>query len=253
MKRHSFFSIVAIFLCMAAFNGLPSLAQAANTPPATDSTGNLLPVLSPDGVTVLPGNPALQPDGIMVPDVFGSTPNWNLTPPLRKFIDSLSPLGCSTTNNLGQCIPIAVPDKLTFPGSDYYEIELQRYTEKVHTDLPNPTTFQGYKQVNNGTNAAGTTNDVVPAAIHYLGPLIITQKGRPVRIKFVNKLPLENVEPFFCPLTGVLWGPAWVQKMRMALSAIRCGTHAVETASRLPNQTVQITPQTVQSSTFMEV
>jgi len=171
------------------FIAVMSKSHAANTPPGPGSV-----------------NPAVQHDGIMVPDVFGTTPNWNLTPPLRKFIDSLAPLGCATPNNLGQCIPIAVPDARTFPGSDYYEIELQRYTEKVHSDLPNPTTFQGYKQVNNGTNASGTVNNVAPAAIHYLGPLILTQKGRPVRIKFVNKLPLESVEPFFLPVDRTVMG-----------------------------------------------
>ena len=41
----------------------------------------------------------------------------------------------------------------------------------MHSDLP-PTTLRGYRQ----TNMGGT-----PA--HYLGPLIIAQKGRPVRIR----------------------------------------------------------------------
>lgn len=206
MKRVILSVLVALFLVIAVASGFTPIVNAANTPPLRDATGNLLPGLAPDGVTVIPANPAVQSDGILVPDVFGTTPNWNLTPPIRKFVDSLAPLGCGSTNNLGQCIPIAVPDTRTFPGSDYYEIELRRYTEKVHTDLPNPTTFQGYVQVNNGTNAAGTTNNVAPAAIHYLGPLILTQKGRPVRIKFVNKLPVESVAPFFLPVDRTVMG-----------------------------------------------
>ena len=36
---------------------------------------------------------------------------------------------------------------LTYSGSDYYEIELGEYTEKLHTDLP-PTTLRGYRQTN---------------------------------------------------------------------------------------------------------
>lgn len=210
MKRFSFPLLVALFLFVAVACSFTSAVYAANpplnTPPIRDSAGNLVPGIAPDGVTVIPANPAVQSDGILVPDVFGSTSNWNLTPPLRKFVDSLAPLGCGSTNNLGQCIPIAVPDKLTFPGSDYYEIELRRYTEKVHTDLPNATTFQGYVQVNNGTNAAGNSNTVAPAAIHYLGPLILTQKGRAVRIKFVNKLPLESVSPFYLPVDKTVMG-----------------------------------------------
>lgn len=189
MRRFRLSAFITLWLFIAGISMSTPAARASNTPPGPTSP-----------------NPAVQPDGILVPDVFGPTPNWNLTPPLRKFIDSLAPLGCNTPNNLGQCIPIAVPDTLTFPGSDYYEIELQRYTEKVHTDLPLPTTFQGYKQVNNGTNATGTANTVAPPAIHYLGPLIITQKGRPVRIKFVNKLPLEAVEPFFLPVDRTVMG-----------------------------------------------
>jgi FtsP/CotA-like multicopper oxidase with cupredoxin domain len=206
MKRFSLTILVALTLSVIAIIPGISEVQAANSPPLTDSTGNLKQAVGPDGVTMMPANPAVQPDGILVPDVFGSTPNWNLTPPIRKFVDSLAPLGCSSANNLGQCIPIAVPDKRTFPGSDYYEIELRQYTEKVHTDIPNQTTFRGYKQVNNGTNSAGTANNVAPPAIHYLGPLIITQKGRPVRIKFVNKLPLEAAESFFIPVDRTVMG-----------------------------------------------
>jgi hypothetical protein len=36
-----------------------------------------------------------------VPDYF-ETPNWAISPPLRKFVDTLAPLGCTTPNNLGQ-------------------------------------------------------------------------------------------------------------------------------------------------------
>jgi FtsP/CotA-like multicopper oxidase with cupredoxin domain len=103
-----------------------------------------------------------------------------ITGGIRKFIDSLPGLDPAGANNLGQYIPIAVPDTTTFPGSDYYIIELRKYTEKMHTDLP-PTTLLGYVQVNN----AGA--DVAP--IHYLGPLIVANRNRPVRVKFRNKLP----------------------------------------------------------------
>lgn len=206
MKNAILSALFTVVLSIITLTYSITPADASNTPPLTDVTGNLKPALGPDGVTMMPANPAVQADGVLVPDVFGLTPNWNLTPPLRKFVDSLAPLGCNTPSNLGQCIPVAVPDTLTFPGSDYYELELQQFAEKVHTDIPNATTFRGYKQVNNGTNAAGTLNDVAPAAIHYLGPLIITQKGRAVRIKFVNKLPTEVVESFFLPVDRTVMG-----------------------------------------------
>jgi hypothetical protein len=49
-------------------------------------------------------------------------------------------------NNLGDYIPVAVADITTFPGSDYYEIAVVQYTEKMQSDL-NPTTLRGYVQV----------------------------------------------------------------------------------------------------------
>lgn len=99
---------------------------------------------------------------------------------LRKFVDSLPLL--NQPNNLGQQLPIAVPDTTTFPGSDYYEIAETEYTQKLHSDLP-PTHLRGYKQLNNcGTpTPAQCTNQ-------YLGPVIVAQKDRPVRIKIVNQL-----------------------------------------------------------------
>ena len=80
---------------------------------------------------------------------------------VRKFVDKLPQLGPTGANGLvtpggdpaGQYLAIANPDKLTYPGSDYYEIELRQYTEKMHSDLP-PTKLRGYVQVNNGTDSA---------------------------------------------------------------------------------------------------
>jgi FtsP/CotA-like multicopper oxidase with cupredoxin domain len=106
---------------------------------------------------------------------------------MRKFVDSLAPLGCTTPNNLGQCIPIANPDKITFPGSDYYEIAVKDYTERMHSDLAKATLLRGYVQLNNGTDASNN-NTIAPAAIHYLGPIIIATRDRPVRVKFVNQV-----------------------------------------------------------------
>ena len=120
------------------------------------------------------------------PAVNLNMPNFAYSPPLRKFVDSLPGLG--TPNNLTQQIPIATPDTLTYPGSDYYEISLVEYHERMHSDLPAAgTQLRGYVQTNNGT--AGAANTVAPAPVHYLGPLILATKNRPVRIKFTNALP----------------------------------------------------------------
>ena len=82
--------------------------------------------------------------GYLVPDYYGS-PNWAYSPTnLRKFVDKLAGLGSTNVNNLGQYIPVAVPDKVTYPAnpaknakaSDYYEIAVVEYMEQMHSDLP---------------------------------------------------------------------------------------------------------------------
>ena len=139
-----------------------------------------------------------------VPDYSGMTPNWAYTPPLRKFVDGLPGLGPDNANNLGQYLSVAKPDTITYPGSDYYEIELREYTEQMHSDLP-PTTLRGYVQVNNGTDAEGN-NTLAPDPIHYLGPTIIASKDRPVRIKFTNMLPTGEDGDLFIPVDTTVMG-----------------------------------------------
>ena len=60
--------------------------------------------------------------GALADAVIGGT----LTGGMRKFVDGLPGLGPAGANNLGQYIPVAVKDTLSFPGSDYYEIALVR-------------------------------------------------------------------------------------------------------------------------------
>ena len=70
------------------------------------------------------------------PQYYGPYANWANTPPVRKFVDKLPQLGPAGANGLvtpggdpaGQYISVAVPDKLTYPGSDYYEIELREFS-----------------------------------------------------------------------------------------------------------------------------
>src|SRR5512147_1515574 len=79
-----------------------------------------------------------MPDPGGTPDYF-ATPNWANSPPLRKFVDTL-PVLCSdaapVVNNLGQCLPVAQPDTTTYAGSDYYEIEVGEFSERMHSDMP---------------------------------------------------------------------------------------------------------------------
>ncbi|MDX9821429.1 MAG: multicopper oxidase domain-containing protein [Syntrophales bacterium] len=140
------------------------------------------------------------------PDYFGTTPNWAYSPLLTKFKDTLPGLWNPADGPApAKSIPLAVPDKLTYPGSDYYEIEVQEFSEVMHSEMGG-TRLRGYVQVNNGTNAGGTANDVAPAAIRYLGPVIVAAKDRPVRIKFTNKLPAGAAGKLFLPVDTTIMG-----------------------------------------------
>ena len=118
---------------------------------------------------------------------------------LRKFVDSLPGLGFANRNNLGQYIPVAIPDKTTYPGSDYYVIELKEYLQRMHSDLPKATRLRGYRQVN-------TSDATVRNVNQYLGPLIIGQTDRPVRIQFVNSLPTGTAGNLFLPVDTSIMG-----------------------------------------------
>ena len=141
---------------------------------------------------------------VVIDDVQGmgidaaATPNLgNLAGGIRKFVDSLPGLNFDGRNNLNSNIPVAIPDQNIFPGADYYEMEIDQFTQILHSDLP-PTTLRGYRQTN--------TTDANVSAFHYLGPLIITQRNRPVRIKFTNHLPTGEDGKLFVPFDTTLMG-----------------------------------------------
>jgi hypothetical protein len=150
--------------------------------------------------TVTIKDPSPRASGAVATAVFTSNVgSFVITGGIRKFIDSLPGLGPTGANNLGKFIPIAVPDTGAYPGTDYYIIELREYTEVMHTDLlSTPTTLRGYVQVD------GTGTPIAP--IHYLGPLIIANKGRPVRIKFTNRLPTGAGGNLFIPVDTTYMG-----------------------------------------------
>jgi hypothetical protein len=118
-----------------------------------------------------------------------------LTGGIRKFMDTLPGVGSANQNDLGDYIPVAVKDTTTFPGSDYYQFGVVDYTQKMHTDLPAATQLRGYEDL----QAAGT--DANP---HYLGPLIIAERDRPVRLKVFNMIAPNA--PFFLPVDTTVMG-----------------------------------------------
>jgi hypothetical protein len=158
--------------------------------------------ISPPGWALAPVNlPGYTPD-------YFQTPNWANSPALTKFVDPLpvlwDPLHPNPATAPAKCMTLAVPDTRTYPGSDYYEIELQEYTEVMHSEMPGGTRLRGFVQVNNGTNLAGNANTVAPAPIRYAGPLIVATKNRPVRVKFTNAL--NPASKLFLPIDTTLMG-----------------------------------------------
>jgi FtsP/CotA-like multicopper oxidase with cupredoxin domain len=132
-------------------------------------------------VAVLPwgGNLAFGNAGPPGVTFYANSPSGGTTgTALRKFVDRLPGVGAANANNLGQYIPIAVPDTLTYPGCDYYQIGIKAYTKKVHTDLPKASKFRGYVDLGTG----------LPPVQQYLGPLIVADRDRPVRVTMTNQL-----------------------------------------------------------------
>ena len=174
--------------------------------------------------------------------------------PLRKFVDTLPGLTPAGANDLGQYIPVAVPDTTSYPtvldpvtglvktpAADYYEIGIVEFSEQMHADLleidgitPHKTVLRGYVQIETPAQALvskhialtypdGITPILypnVPAIYgalantqmyavdvpHYLGPAIVANKDRPVRMKYYNLLPTGHYDP----LTGTRGGDLFV-------------------------------------------
>jgi FtsP/CotA-like multicopper oxidase with cupredoxin domain len=128
---------------------------------------------------------------------------------LKKFVDGLPGLTPAGANNLGQYIPVAVPDRTTFPDADYYEIGVVEYTEQMHSSLP-PTKLRGYVQLETGV-VTGVHHALPGGRLgvdkpHYLGPTIVAQKDRPVRITFYNLLPTGAAGDLFLPVDSSMMG-----------------------------------------------
>ncbi len=148
---------------------------------------------------------------------------------IRKFVDTLPGLGAGNANNLDQYLPVAIPDTTTYPGSDYYEIAVVQYEQKMHSDLP-PTLLRGYVQLStsvvpgeqvplsnvllDGSVVPTGYNGVTPP--HYLGPTIVATKDKPVRIKFYNLLPTGVDGNLFIPVDTTVMGSGMGQFANMA-------------------------------------
>ncbi len=166
----------------------------------------------------------LYPPGIgFNPAVDYTKPNFSQSPNIRKFINGLPGLGlsgCTQTgpgtgncneNNLGQYIPVAVPDTTTFPGSEYYVIGVGQYQKQMNTDLPaSGATLRGYYQINGTDHSqqhlgpaviAHTYNPVMPPG--YVNPSTGFTNGKPVRFRFENHLAVSPGDALPLPVDTV--------------------------------------------------
>jgi len=146
-----------------------------------------------------------------------------LTGGIRKFVNALPGLTAAGANDLNQYIPLGIADSATYPGSDYYEIAVVQYKEKMHSDLP-ATLLRGYVQLETSSNFASSkhialanpdgspilkadgTRAIAVDIPHYLGPTIVSTRDRPVRIKFSNLLPTGSGGDLFIPVDTSVMG-----------------------------------------------
>ena len=139
---------------------------------------------------------------VLNPAVDLSKPNFAYSPPLRKFIDSLPGLGAGArpagsalgASTLGQYIPIA--HRTATPAG---VLRMMIITKSLWSSITSRCigTFPrspGLGRIrpaapNCGVMCRKSTAYYLSAPPHYLGPLILATKNRPVRIKFTNLLP----------------------------------------------------------------
>ena len=237
----------------------PATVPSARTDPAADPAAG---VCAPDRA----GRPApASLDPAAAPRCFGPIPNHAYSPRpvldptgavlagtgIRKFVDPLPGLGPLGRTPLGAELPVAVPDTISHPGCDYYEIGLTEYTQRLHQDLP-ATRLRGYRQLNLGTDGDGHNTVAPPPRPWHLGPVILARRGRPVRIKFINQLPAGPAGELFLPVdptvpaagTGPLGGPAPYSQNRAVLHL--AGAHTGWISAGNPHQWItpagEITP-----------
>ena len=166
---------------------------------------------------------------------------------IKKFMDTLPMLcnptdgSCATaTNNLGQHLSIGVPDTTTFTiangfanDADYYIVALVQHREQMNSSLPaKGTLLREYVQLapigtdcvapyvllNNdlpdGTSVPAMMPDGVTQACgldqpHFLGPVIVAQKDRPVRVTFFNLLPTGSGGDLYIPTDSTMMGAGY--------------------------------------------
>ena len=153
-------------------------------------------------------------DPLGVPDYFGTIPNYanSPLPDARRERERRFPAPASassstrcrgsaprTANNLGQYIPVAVPDTTTYPGSRL----LRDRARRVHARRCTRTCRRPSCAATCSSNTTGPQIATRPAT---WGPRSSPSKDRPVRIKFTNKLPTGAGGDLFIPVDTTVMG-----------------------------------------------
>jgi FtsP/CotA-like multicopper oxidase with cupredoxin domain len=151
---------------------------------------------------------------------------------IKKFQDTLP--GLNEPNNLGQFIPVAVADKDTFPddlatpdvneAADYYVIAVIQHRERMSSSLPAAgTLLREYVQLTTDGSGVALSNDMLDGSSvdalmpngdramgvtepHYLGPTIVAERDKAVRIVFYNLLPKGAEGDLFLPVDTTVMG-----------------------------------------------
>jgi len=251
MNRQKFSIIMCLAMLVIAFCAIDKV-QAAPASPTDESKVphyfgpypnwmlSQLPTATPGTCSVSATSCYTDADCPTTETCFNAT----ATGGIKKFVDGL-PMLCdpsglvpslpscaSVATNLGQYMPLAVPDTTTFPGADFYVIALVQHREQMSSSLPaHGTLLRVYVQLETPDNAttwskhiALTTDMLDPTAIpqpvlmpdgsqayavdnpHFMGPIIATTKDRPVRIVFYNLLPTGTDGDLFMPMDSTFMG-----------------------------------------------
>jgi spore coat protein A len=103
------------------------------------------------------------------------------SPPLQKFIDPMRMVGVDIPIALRDGYPGTVPAPVT--GVTHYTINIEQFTDTLHSQMPGPTTLWGYGQ------GADLTQ------YRALGGVIVATKNSPIQITFNNNLPNTAILP----------------------------------------------------------
>ncbi len=100
---------------------------------------------------------------------------------ISKFSVTLPGLGPDGVNNVGNYVPVLSPDTTSFPGTDFYDLVARQFTQTLHPSI-GETRFWGYA-------------DAKSLNSRYLGGVIVSKTGRPVKLRMTNQLPPAHILP----------------------------------------------------------